>query len=174
MEKIRIMLTVYRITKMSGRTGKELIDEALYYRKVFDVYNITVLDPVLKEDIPYTDEIVNLKDEALFKRYWEEDKRCLREANVAINCNAIQKSIGGEREHGIMRWGYWKPVVLIFEDLPFISRYEDDVVCSDIYTACYLMKQQWGTWRKRFVWRLHMLNRCLPKFIWRQWRFLWQ
>jgi len=65
------MLTVYRITKMSGRTGKELIDEAMHYSKIFDWYKITVLDPVLKENIPYTNEVVNLKDEALFTKYWE-------------------------------------------------------------------------------------------------------
>ncbi len=168
------MLTVYRITKMSGRTGKELIDEAIYYKRIFDRYNIKVLDPVLKENIPYTNVVVNLKDENLFKQYWEEDKRCLREANVAINCNAIQKSIGGEREYGIMRYGYWKPVVLVFDELPFISRYEDDIVCSNVYTACYLINQKWGTRWKRFKWRLSMLNRCLPKFVWRQWRFLFQ
>jgi len=167
-------LTAYRITKMSGRTGKELIDEAFKYGKIFAKYNITVLDPVLKEKIPYTDKIVNLSNEHLFTQYWEEDKRCLREANVAINCNAIQKSIGGEREHGIMRFGYWKPVVMVYSVLPFISRYEDDIVCSDVHDACYLMNQRWSTWWKRFIWRLNMLNRCLPKFIWRQWIFLWQ
>jgi len=162
---------------MTGKNCKNLIDEALYYAKIFKMYNIEVLDPVLRENIPYVDEPLAVQDKTVLLKYWEDDKKCLREGYVAINCDASQKSIGGEHEYGLMRFNYFKPVVLVYPDikeLPFISVYEDDVVCDNIYTACVIMNERWDTWFKRFTWRIKMLIHSLPKFIYRQWIFLWQ
>lgn len=172
------MVKVYRIVKMTGRDCSDLVKEAKHFAQVFFTHGIEVLDPVLIEGVPdVPGPLEALPDETL-RKLWARDKWCLREAHVAINCDATMKSVGGEHEQGLMRYGYWKPLVLVYPGVkvpPFIARNEDDLVVSSVKEACKEIKARWGTWAtKRLPWRLRMLNRALPRFLGRQLRFLFQ
>ncbi len=169
---------IYRICKMTGRYCDELVAEALFYKGIFSRHGIAVLDPVLIEGVPNEHRQLEALPDEVLSRLWARDKWCLREAHVAVNCNAALKSVGGEHEQGLMRYGYWKPLVLVYpinSSLPFIARHEDDLVMWDFVTTCKEIQRRWGSWfTKRLPWRLKMLAKSLPKLLFRQVRFLFQ
>lgn len=61
----------------------------------------------------------------------------------------------------------WKPTVFVGR-AGFITREEDDVVAATHQEAAIAVAQRWGTRRKRILWRLRLLNRCLLGWIWDQ------
>lgn len=164
-------MKIYLARKMTGLTGKEIVYKAhcaLTTAKILLGKEVQILDPVTEEGVKPTNEIVKAPAHLLTK-FWARDKQMIREAHVIIDMTGAEKSEGVAHEIGYARYNLWKPTVRVYpelgKDTPSVARLEDDVIATSYDEALMLAHQYWGTWSKRLMWRLKMLNRCLPKWI---------
>lgn len=163
------MLKVYAARGMSHRIKEEVVNEAAADRAVLAGYGIVVLDPVASEGVEATKEILRSSKKAM-DTYWSRDKAMIREANVVFDMTPHLNSEGVKHEIGYARYALWKPVIRVFPkgQLPFqssVARYEDDAIFDDLHEAIKYALEMFGTWSKRFKWRLSLLIRCLPRWI---------
>lgn len=163
------MLRVYAARGMSHRVKEEVVNEAAADRAVFAGYGIVVLDPVAAENVEPTKEILRSSKKAM-DTYWARDKQMIREANVVFDLTPHLNSEGVKHEIGYARYGLWKPVIRVFPkgQLPFqssVARYEDDAIFDDLHDAIKYALENYGTWKKRIVWRFKLMNRCLLKWV---------
>ena len=163
------MIKIYTARAMSGRSMEEVVREAYFDKWLFEKNGIKVLDPVSVEGVkPKKKKLKASKN--LMKKYWPRDKAMIREAHVFVDCTPHLKSQGVERESGYARYCLWKPIVRLFpfNQLPAegsVAYFEDDIITDDLIKAVQLIKDKWGTPKKRIIWRLNLLRRCLWKFI---------
>lgn len=162
-------MKVYIAHGMTGRTGAELISESLHVIQVCRKYGIDPLDPVMAEGVKKVDPRVQAGNEIL-PLHWKRDKEMIREAHVFIDITANRKSEGVAHELGYARYSLWKPCIRVSLDYarsPNISvaNLEDDLIVANIEQAAYFAQLRWGSARKRILWRIKMLCRCLPKWI---------
>lgn len=164
------MLKVYLAGAMTGLSGHNLLLRsglACYFRNKY-FPEMALLDPVTAEGVRPTDEPLANTDDRLAV-FWKRDKEMIRSAHVVIDLTGPAKSEGVAHEVAYARFNLWKPVVRVWPNLgPSVARYEDDVIVETMFEAFYEADKRWGTWTKRFVWRIKMLNRCLPRWIWHQ------
>lgn len=161
---------IYLGCKMTGRDKQEQIRRAKYVSAVLSQYGLTVISPVLVENVENTPgPLINNSIDHL-KRVWRADKDILRhQAHVMVWDNAQDKSFGAERELGLMRYSLWKPVVLLMPDLGLsVASIEDDYITDDPHIAGAFIRHKFGTRWKRVKWRLQMLNRTLVYWLWTQ------
>ena len=163
-------MRVYCAKRMTGVPGRILVAEAKRTRSVLSKHGITALDPVLAEKVKRTYRPLHNSFSKL-KEYWRRDKILIQQAHVILDCTPQYNSEGVKHEIGYARYFLWKPVVRIYPDLgPSVARIEDDFIAGSLDEAADMMQEKWGTWWKRFKWRLLLVNRCLPKFLWLQLR----
>jgi hypothetical protein len=64
----------------------------------------------------------------------------------------------------------WKPVVIVVDPGTVLSvaEFEDDYVTYSVEQAAKYISDMWGTRWKRWKWRIAMLDRSLPKWIYDQ------
>lgn len=165
------MLKVYCATSMTGRTGEELVEQSERVKYVLSHCGIKPLDPISAEGVSANTKIVGASMKEL-KKHWKRDKAMIREAHVVFDLTASRKSAGTEKELGYARYCLWKPVVRLWPNLgASVAWLEDDIVITEpdfiqaLVNASLLATELWGTRRKRVVWRLKMLARCLPRWI---------
>jgi hypothetical protein len=167
---------VYIACRMTGRNRKEMIERAKYITGLFREAGIEAISPVLRERVQARPGVLkNLSKLKLYKK-WTEDKDIL-----AWECHGMawdfaqEKSGGAEREYGITRFLWWKPVAAIIPE-PHgltVAEFEDDLISGDVEAVAHYFREQHGNLYKRWKWRLAMLNRSLFKFIIGQlWQFL--
>lgn len=162
-------VTTYNARGMTNRNQKEVVQEAKEDRLTFEEHGIKVFCPVQAEGIrALNKQLMSTKEQ--MDVYWFRDKEMIRQADVFVDCTPHLKSQGVEREAGYARYFLFKPVVRIFpkELLPApgnICFYEDDLIVTDIDEAARLIKLYWGTPRKRLVWKIQLIKRCLRKYI---------
>lgn len=165
---------VYTACKMTGRNRREMIKRAKYVQQVFRRAGIEAISPVLREHVQARKGILlNPSKLRLFKK-WRQDKNIL-----AWECHGVawdmaqDKSSGAEREYGIARFLWWKPVALIIpEPHGFtIAAFEDDLISGDVEAVAHYFAEHHGNLYKRWKWRLAVLNKSLPKFLFGQ---IWQ
>jgi hypothetical protein len=158
-----LTVRAYTATSMTGRTGLDLFNQSLIVRDTLDRYGIDVLDPVAAEGV--LPDSKPLKPVAgSLAGHWRRDKEMIRKADVLIDLTPTAKSEGVAHEIGLARYCYWIPVVRIYSpSVASIAHFEDDLICPDLETAAREIVARWGTWRKRFVWRLKLYARCAPK-----------
>jgi hypothetical protein len=162
------MMKVYCAKRMTGVPGRQLVAEAKRNKIILEKHGITVLDPVLAEKVKRTYRPLHNGFSTL-KKYWFRDKALIQEAHAILDCTPQFNSEGVKHEIGYARYFLWKPVVRIYPDLgPSVARIEDDFIAGSLDEAADMMNEKWGTWWKRFKWRLLLVNRCLPKFLWLQ------
>lgn len=166
-----INVAVYIATSMSGRDKAELVKRAARVCEIFREYGIRPISPVIEEKVK--DEPVKLinSNKEQLKKFWSRDKEILiKEAHVLFWDKAEQKSFGVEREYGLMRFALWKPVVsYIAVGTPMsVASLEDDAIFSSVHQAAEYIVAKWGTARKRRLWRIKMLIRTLPLWVYRQ------
>lgn len=154
---------------MTGRTGDELINESLHVLQVCKKYGIETLDPVMAEGVLKVDPRVQASNEML-PLHWKRDKEMIREAHVFIDITANRKSEGVAHELGYARYNLWKPSIRVSIDYArsqniSIANLEDDLIVASIEQAAFIAQLRWGTFGKRFRWRIKTLARCLPKWI---------
>lgn len=161
-------LQIYAACSMTGRDRKELNKEARHILKVFNSYGIKVHHPVIEEKIPNRKGALTNSLKTLIQR-WKEDKETIRDSFVLVDTCADMKSEGREHEVGLMRYCYWRPVVRISPrhtaGYRSIASLEDDIIVASPEEAAAYIKEHWGTWYKRFTWKMRVINRCLIRFI---------
>jgi len=166
-----MVIKIYTCAKMTGRDREEMVTMAKKNKKIFENAGITVLDPILEEHIKSISGPLQDVPLSALKDYWKRDKQMIREAHVIVDTTPELKSEGSAHEIGYARYGLWKPVVRLYnKEKPssMIVYFEDDLIVHSPEEAAIQIIKYWGTWRKRFWWRLAMLNRCLFKWIWHQ------
>jgi hypothetical protein len=160
-------VTAYIACRMTGRDKREQIKRAKYVKAVMEQYGITVISPVLEENVPNTPGPLINDSESRLAGFWARDKYIIRRlAHVVLVDGAHDKSFGVEREYALNRWNLWKPTVLIMPDFGLtVSKFEDDSVTDDLHIAGEFIRARYGTWFKRFKWRVRMLSRSLPGWL---------
>ena len=155
---------------MSGRSMKEVYYEAKKERQYLERQGFRVLDPVSEEGVRPRNKNIQATYKELVK-FWKRDKEMIRQANMVFDMTPWLKSEGVAHEIGYARYHLWKPVFRVYgkEKRPSagsVAYFEDDVLAKDIDHAIYKAEQMFGTWYKRFVWRIALYNRCWLKAEW--------
>lgn len=163
------MIKVYTCRSMTGRIKEDVVKEATADREFLQKAGFEVLCPVEKENVPATKQVLMASKKALDK-YWPQDKSMIRDAHVVFDMSPTFNSEGVKHEIGYSRYCLWKPVIRVFPvgQLPpasSVSRFEDDAICDSLVEAVEYTLRVHGTYFKRLMWRLRMLNRSLPKWI---------
>lgn len=155
---------IYTAKAMTGISGDALIREAYYNKGFFEARGITVLDPVLVEQVAASSDPLNNNLDQL-REYWRRDKEMIRRAHVLLDVTGKSSSEGKAHEIGYARYCLWKPVVRICPKLgPSIAILEDDVIVEDVKEAADVILERWGTPELRCAWRNAMLDRCFAKW----------
>ncbi|MEE9214894.1 MAG: hypothetical protein V3U54_08890 [Thermodesulfobacteriota bacterium] len=166
------MTKIYLAHAMTGRKWEDVQEESKESTRILNSYGIDVFDPIYIEEVitGAKDKIGNEADDNGL-RSWRGDKKAIRDVHVMLDITPEMRSEGVLRELGYSRFLLWKPTVRVYKpgSKPhMITIFEDDVVAYSLEQAALIINERWGTWFKRFVWRIKMLARCLPKFIWHQ------
>lgn len=166
------MISVYVARAMTNRIKEDVVKEAEEDKKFLERAGFNVLCPVSKEKVPPTKQLL-LSSRKAMEQYWPEDKRMIREAHVVFDMSPLAPSEGVKHELGYARYNLWKPIVRIFpmDELPVASSaayFEDDYICDSLLEAIEYVYRVHGSLWKRILWRLQMLNRSLPKWVWYQ------
>ncbi len=166
----KVDVKIYQAVKMTGRSAKGVVEQTTRARRLFQSYGIEVLDPVQEEQVEPTAGLIigSAKDKHVdLKKFWKRDKQMIREAHVVVDLTPTAKSEGVLHEIGYARYGLWKPVVRVYDgDIKTgIQSFEDDALVGSVADAAALIRQKWGTKRKRFAWRASLLWHKLPRFI---------
>jgi len=161
----------YIATKMTGLNKDDIVARAKRVCEIMTEAGITPISPVIEEHVK--DEPVKLinDDKVRLLGFWKRDKEILiKEAHVMLWDHAEQKSFGAEREMALMRFCLWKPLVIyVPPGTPTsVAPFEDDAVFTSVHAAAKYIVDNWGTGHKRRVWRLRMLMRTFPQWVWRQ------
>ncbi len=161
---------VYAACKMTGRNQLEMVERAKLVKSIFAQYQLTVISPVIEEGVKNENQTLIQSSEEQLAGFWKRDKQIIAYISHVVFCDeAERKSIGMEREYGFSRFGLWKPTcILLPVGGPTVAGFEDDYVARSLHEAAHIIQTRWGTRRKRIVWRLKMLARTLPLFLWRQ------
>lgn len=168
------MVKIYAARAMSHRVKEDVVNEAKVDKYFLENAGLIVLCPVSKENVQPTKQVL-LSSRKSMLEYWPEDKRMIREAHVVFDMSPTYNSEGVKHELGYARYNLWKPIIRIFPtgELPLnssVARFEDDYICDSLIEAVEYVYRVHGTFFKRLKWRLSMLNRCLLKWMWYQFR----
>ncbi len=162
-------IRIYTAAKMTGRDKSEMVDMAKKNKKVFEAAGITVLDPIIEEHVKASHQVLVDTPLKVLQGYWQRDKAMIREAHVVVDTTPDQKSEGSAHEIGYARYGLWKPVVRMYlgESKPLspIVYFEDDLIVHSVEEAAIQINKYWGTFFKRFMWRMSLLNRCFLRWV---------
>ena len=163
------MIKLYLARGMTGRIKEDVVQEAFLDKDFLEKAGFTVLCPVMEEGVEPTKQVLR-SSRQLMETYWPRDKAMIREAHIVLDMTPHLNSEGVKHEVGYARYSLWKPVVRVFPTgkLPIkssVAHFEDDaVVDSQIEAIEYILREHGTRW-KRFIWRIKMLNRCLPKWL---------
>lgn len=170
-------IKVYTACSMTGHKMDEIVERNKHAKKVLESSGITILDPVLAEHIKSENRVLGEKPLNVLKSYWNRDKEMIRESHVLLDITPTDKSEGAEHERAYARYCLWKPIVRVFpigiNPSNFIPYFEDDLITHSLEEASIQIVKYWGSFAKRAMWRIAMLNRCLLKWIWyqiREWK----
>lgn len=164
-------LKVYTARGMTGRKAIDVYYEAKRDKRYLEKHGFTVLDPVAEEGVRPKKKAIKTTYKQLVK-FWNRDKQMIREAHVLFDMTPWLKSEGVSHEIAYARYHLWKPVVRVYnEKYPrpsagSVAYFEDDLLARDIDHAIYESERKWGTFYRRFVWRVMLYNRCLLKALW--------
>lgn len=158
---------IYTCAKMTGRDMKEMVENAKKNKRIFESFSVTVLDPILEEHVKAEKGLLIDKPLSILRGYWKRDKQMIREAHVIVDTTPELKSEGSAHEIGYARYFLWKPVVRMYcgdvKPLSAIVYFEDDLIVHSPEEAATQIQKYWGTWTKRFFWRVSLYLRCWPK-----------
>ena len=170
-------LIVYVAHGMTGLPWNEVKANSERVQNLLESYGIEVIDPINIENDSVSNSIStdksaipNRPDDG-GKKAWYSDKAGIRKAHVLLDITPEMKSEGVLRELGYARFYLFKPTIRMYapkSNPHMITIFEDDAVVRSLEEAVEVMLDRWGTWPKRIMWRIKMLSRSLPKFIWRQ------
>lgn len=161
-------VSIYLATPMTGINCDQLWIKAITDKQKYEKAGIIVITPLEGEGIPFAPVKLQDRNDEEMKRVWKKkDKGAIRACNVLVYECPDRWSQGVAHELILSRGVLWKPTVFVGK-AGFITREEDDYVATSHEEAAMIIQVRWGTWRKRTIWRLKMLARCLPRWIWHQ------
>lgn len=160
---------IYLATPMTGLFCDEIWQRAITDMQVYEREGIKVITPIQGEGIPFAHVKLADRSPKEMTRVWKQkDKRAIKDTHVTVYNCPEHWSQGVAHELVLSRGVLWKPTVFVGKNAGFITREEDDVAAVSHQEAAIAIVQRWGTRRKRIIWRLKMLNRCLLGWIWDQ------
>lgn len=162
------MILAYVAHAITGRSGKDLRQESDITQIVLNRHGINVIDPVLEEKIPATDEAVPNRPDEDGLTIWRGDEAAIRKAHVLIDITPEMKSEGVLWEICYARFFLWKPVIRVYKpgSSPHMATiFKGDAIAFSLEEAASIINERWGTRKKRVHWRLGMLKRSIPKFL---------
>jgi hypothetical protein len=170
---------LYLARAMSGRKNDEVVAEAADDKAFFEACGFEVLCPVNEEGVKASSSTLITPKDKMVDYWFNKDKPMIRYDDVTVNCTAMRLSFGVIHEMVLARGVYWKPTAWLFPEgtLPHegnIVYFEGDIVTDSRVELARKMYELYGTRRKRLLWRLKLLNRCLPTWIWDQITFLFE
>ncbi len=161
-------VSIYLATSMSGLYCDDLWVKAINQKQMYEKEGVNVVTPIDGEGIPFAHVLLQDRPDAEMVQIWKrKDKGAIKRVNVLVYELPERWSQGVAHELVLSRGVLWKPTVFVGR-AGFITREEDDVVCNSHQEAAIAIVQRWGTRRKRILWRLRMLNRCLLGWMWDQ------
>lgn len=163
-------IKTYHAQKMTSRDQVEMVALAKKAKKIFEGAGITVFDPVLEEHIKATHEPLIDKPLNLLKDYWKRDKEMIRKADVLVDLTPELKSEGVAHEIGYARYFLYMPIVRVFLNgstpASMIAIFEDDLIVHSLEEAAVQINKYFGSWSKRFLWRIGIMNKSYLKSVW--------
>ena len=166
-------VSIYLATSMTGKTGYKIWQEYRYRKKIYRRYGVRVNSPVPGEGIKATRVRLPNRPGHQGTLIWLKDKIQIKKSNVFVYPLLKRRSQGCEFELVKARGSCWKPTFYLHDRPGFISREQSDVVCASDYTAARKIVKLFGSRHKRFIWRIKMLLRSLPKWLFQQLREFW-
>lgn len=164
----KVNCSIYLATPMTGMYCDDIWKKAITDKQQYEREGITVVTPVEGEGIPFEHtKLSDRSNEEMFRVWKKKDKRAIKDTHVLVYECPTRWSQGVAHELILSRGVLWKPTVFIGK-AGFITREEDDVVAESHQEAAIAIAQRWGNRRKRILWRLSILNRCLLGWIWDQ------
>lgn len=161
----KIDVSIYLATPMTGWYCDDLWKKTIRDKQVYEKAGVTVVTPVDGEGIPFVHEQLPDRTDAEGVEVWKKkDKGAIKRVHCLVYEMPDRWSQGVAHELILSRGVLWKPTVFVGK-AGFITREEDDYVAATHSEAALIVKARWGTRRKRIVWRLKMLNRCLLGWI---------
>jgi len=157
---------------MTGRDKAEQVARALFVCKRLREVGLTPISPVICERVA-AEPGVALQPGTVesLRANWRWDKHIIRRvAHVVLIDGADEGSVGVAREYALNRYCLWKPTVLLWNVNRglTVSKFEDDLSTDNLQTAITLILQRFSTPARRRIWRLRMLLRSLPTWIFDQ------
>lgn len=162
------MVSVYLATPLTGRTGKEVWEEAIRVKQIYERHGIKAISPIDGEGIPFNDTIIGDRSNEEMHYIWKKkDKAQIRHCSVFVFAASRRASQGVLREYCLARGTLFKPTVGVYVEVSpgFIAKAEDDYTATSHEEAAVVIQARWGTWWKRFKWRLKVLNRSIPGWV---------
>lgn len=159
---------MYVAHRMTGRMQDELVQEAALTTRVLENFGFEVLDPIVEEKVREIHEPLDAGTTGphVLEQYWRRDKEMIREADLLLDYNTVNKSDGAITEVGYARFCLWKPVIRILPEGGFaISRLEHDFISHSLVDAVNLMVERFSTYEKLREWRQAMWDRCFQKWL---------
>jgi hypothetical protein len=159
---------VYGACRMTGRSRRQMIKRAKELTAIFAKAGVELISPVLRERVQARPGVLKNPSKLRLHKKWLEDKDILAwECHGMVWDQADEKSKGAEREYGIARYLWWKPIACIVNEPHGISvaAFEDDLISGDAESVAHYFAEVHGNLYKRWKWRFRILNRSLPKFV---------
>lgn len=167
---------VYLAQKMTGKSQRQLVEDALEAMRVFNQYGLRVWSPVIKEGVPLDDGPLPPSEVDRLHSLWTMDKEeGLGTSHVLYDMDGLLMSQGVSIERGYQRWYQWRPVIRRMPvDSPYsISHIEEDFIVHSHDQAALYITKRWPTRFSWIAWKLAHLLFGLPKHAWRQIKSLW-
>jgi hypothetical protein len=161
---------------MSGRDKAEMVHRAEFVLETLAIFGIKGISPVLEEGVKAESTKLINHDKEQVKVFWARDKHIIRYVSHAVLFDhAEMHSLGMTREYCLNRGVLWKPSVIVLAQgtATSVATYEDDLVCFTAHAAAEFMSRNWSSRWKRWNWRIRMMNRSLPGWVYdqiRAWR----
>jgi hypothetical protein len=157
---------------MTGRTWREVVEEAADAVDCLENHGIEVYSPALDEWKRQNNQSLWRQKiggglEAL-KAHWKRDKDEIVRSHAMLDLTPHRHSQGVAHEIGFHRYALWKPVLRKMDPTSSVAMLEDDLLVPTVEDAAREINLRWGTRWLRWKWRSRMLIRTLPKWLWRQ------
>jgi len=165
--------SIYLAQPITGYTGYRVWK--LYHdrRKPYRQRGIQVVSPVPGEGIKPIKRPLGDRPGKTGTEIWDKDKHQIKDNNIFVFPADGLKSQGCVNELVKARGAHWKITVFIHPHAGFITKEQNDIICKDDVTAAKLINTNFYSRHKRTVWRIKMLNKSIPKWIYQQLREFW-
>jgi len=165
--------SLYLAQPMTGFTGYKIWKIYHARRTPYRKRGIWVESPVPGEGIKPTKRPLGDRPGITGTMIWAKDKKQIKDTNIFVFPADGFRSQGCVNELVKGRGAHWKITVFIHPKAGFIAKEQNDIVCRDDESAARLIAKNFSSRHKRFFWRVKMLLRSLPGWLWQQWRDLW-